>query len=140
MRVQDLPTTARVIQFGAMLLLFASPGCMGPEAGKVRLVPRSSSKEAGLYKVTALIENNSEEDIELEKFTVEMTTFDREGKVLAKGYPFSFEGRVGPYATTRLPLNRPDRDGRVERSSLSLKDSRGRVISRAEVLPEKPEN
>jgi len=122
--------TARAI---ALLVLLAAPGCSEPKAAGLRIVPRSSRKEAGLYVVTALLENSSGRRIGLEEITVEMTTFDRDGRVLACGYPFYLKGRLGPFATTRIPLNRPDRDGQVDRASVVLKDSRGRVLSEAEV-------
>jgi hypothetical protein len=67
-----------------------------------------------------------------------MTTYDGEGKVIAKGYRFSFRGDRGdiaPFASTRLPLNRPDRSGQVRTSRLYLRDGRGRIVSEIEVAP-----
>jgi hypothetical protein len=94
------------------------------------------------FSVMAVLRNSGSAPVTLDRFSVEMTTFDAGGNVLAKAYPFTFftfRETLDPGATTRLLLNpgrrKGDREGTVRRSVLCLKDERGRTVSELEVGP-----
>jgi hypothetical protein len=114
-------------------------GCLLPLAGcahrlEVRLISGTPGRDAGCYTVNAVIENAVVENgvplpLSLSAVSIEMTTYDERGGVVTRAYPFSFAGEVAPLSRARLPLHRPDREQRVHRSKLVLRDLHGRVLS-----------
>ncbi len=114
-------------------------GCGAPKASGLRFVSAKARRDAGIYSVTAVVENGSPAVVSHDSLEVDMTTYDAAGKEIARDYAFTFRGMRGclaPAATTRLPLNRPDRDRRVRASRLYLRDDRGRTLSEIDVPPE----
>jgi hypothetical protein len=125
-------------------LLLASPaapgigGCASSPGRDLKFIGASARWDDGLYVVTARIENGSPHPLFLDTIGVEMTTYDGAGRVIARAYPFSFRGQVEPFSTSRLPLHCPDRERRMRRSRLDLRDQRGRLISSLEVGEPEP--
>jgi hypothetical protein len=123
---------ARILLLG---VLAAAAGCASPPASGARFISAKARQDPGFYAVTAVVENPTPRPLSLDEVGIEMTAFDERGEVIVEGYPFSLLGRVAPFATTRVPLNRPDRERRTATSKIRLLDSRGRIISEIEVGP-----
>jgi hypothetical protein len=138
MRGSIIPACRPAAAAISAILALAAAGCGATGPSGLRFVSAKARPDPGYYAVTAVIENAAPEPVSLDSLEVDMTTYDGEGKVIAKGYRFSFRGDRGdiaPFTSTRLPLNRPDRSGQVRTSRLYLRDGRGRIVSEIEVAP-----
>jgi hypothetical protein len=119
-----------------LLVGLAAGGCAGTRHGDLRFVSASARQDGSHYSVLALIENVSPAAVSMDSVSIEMTTYDGEGKVIASGYPITVVApAVEPGLRTRVPISCPDREHRVRGSKLFLKNARGRVISEMEVGP-----
>ena len=119
-----------------LALALLAGGCAGTRHGDLRFVSATARQDGAHYSVLALIENVSPAAVSLDSVSIEMTTYDGQGKVIASGYPITVVApAVEPGLRTRVPISCPDREHQVRGSKLYLKNARGRVISELEVGP-----
>ena len=127
--------TTRISSILFIIIIGASSlgvnGCsFSPTIKQCRIIGGTSRWDAsGYYSVIVLVENGASRPIDLENVSFEMTTYDSKNRILDSKYPITIKGEIPGFDNNRVLLNKPDKNGKIVKSRIFMKDHRGQILS-----------
>jgi len=125
-------------RFTLLLVLVIGPGVLemtgcslSPSLKDCRIIGGTSRWDStgGIYRVTVVVENGAPQPLDLEDIVFEITTYDSQNRILESNYSVSIKGQIDRYDNDTILLNTPDREGKITRTKVFMKDRRGHIVS-----------
>ncbi len=119
------------VSLTALVIAISAASCaLMPAPSGCRIIGAKQERDpAGYYVVTLLLKNGSPQPVDLADLRFELTTFDNRDRILDESFPFTSKGEIDRFDIDSIRLHLADREERIRRSHVFMRDRAGRVLS-----------